>query len=136
MVHVVIGPLWVWSVISQADRAYHDTYYVVSWRGPIGLIAALFALPAIIWLQERRGALRYPKAARAMFWVLHGAVVVAAIVTLVFSMFLRTPILILERPQLLELGNMAVALAGYVAVSAFVGLFVLSLSSLLREWRG
>ena len=58
----------VLSQVREAEPAYHDTYYVVSYGHflvNIGIAMAVFG--GITWVQTRFGAMRYPTLTKILF---------------------------------------------------------------------
>ena len=68
---------------TTTDRAFHDTYYVVS-HSLFGLwLAILFAVIALAtWAQTKANALYYPRQTCAAFWGLHLSILASAVAPL------------------------------------------------------
>lgn len=116
--------------LSQAPapgNAYSDTYYTVSNGHFLLSSAIIFAvLAGVIWIQRRFGALIFPKLTLACFWLLHGAWLVQAGITLSASAVFRPPRRYIDYAEFMQ------QIAGISSASAKgIGLALLGLLALL-----
>ncbi|MGO4855260.1 hypothetical protein ACEN2S_20830 [Phaeovulum sp. W22_SRMD_FR3] len=118
---------------------YHDSYYTV---GPghtlldLGVVMALFAV--VTWLQSRLGAMIYPKATKALFWLLHLGMLGANTMSAVVMLFLPTSQGVegfSELVRVTTLTNSWVKLLSSIVALSFVGLLGLFLWSSNLAWR-
>ena len=130
--------------VEQSEPAYHDTYYVTfagNYATGFVLVLALFA--AITYAQTRYGAMLYPNTTKALFWVLHIALLASVTATTMLAYFL-SPLLgsDFEQPRryidyqtYFERINSFSTWAGYIAISASLLLFTMAIWSAIRAWR-
>lgn len=127
----------VLSQFREAEPAYHDTYYVVSpghFFSDVGIAMAIFG--AITWTQTRFGAMRHPTLTKALFWVLHIALIGSTSFQGVLAFILPKPQSYLDYPEVMETYVLISAWSGFLSLAALAGLLCLLLWSVTAKLLG
>lgn len=131
-----IGTQLVLNNSRDTEPAYRDTYYVVS-RGYVslnlGLTMAFFA--TITWLQNRFGAMLYPKTTKALFWLIHLGLIGATAFSTVLAFFLPKPHRYIDYHEYMQVFVSVGAWASIFSSIAALGLLGLLVWSSFFAWR-
>ena len=142
VVYVVIGGTGFLEnqhvVSSQQSNvsALSDTYYVVApavYYIGLGVVMGCFA--ALTWLQTRWGAMVYPRATVALFWLLHLAMIAANSIAVLFSFVAPLPRRYTEYSEYFALVNRISAWSALMTSVAVLLLIALMIWSVYRRWR-
>lgn len=121
--------------IERAEPAYQDTYYVAhsgNYATSFGLAMAFFALTS--WLQERYGAMLFPKMTKGLFWLLHFAALGLASAPMWLGQFFM-PRRYVDYPEYFKIINSVTTGAAALALISCTGLFALLIWSCVAKWR-
>ena len=124
------------SQVTVVERAYHDTYFVVSHGHfvlSMGIIMAV--LGAITCIQTRFGAMRYPTLTKILFWVLHVALIGSTSFQGALAFILPMPRRYMDQLEFMETYALISAWSGLLSQAALFGLLCLLLWSIMPKWQ-
>jgi len=123
------------SYVDPARSGFQDVnYYIITSIGTHSavLIGVMTILAFMTWVQDRFNAMRYPKTTRALFWMMHIALVTSIMPTHLFRIFISTPRKYGEYATYLEtIGT----ISSFASLVFWLALIVLTLWSGLKAWR-
>lgn len=124
------------SNIGGSEPQLHDTYFVVNPGSTSlnhGLIMAIFA--SLTWLQTRFGAMRFPRATRALFWPFHLGLIGASSSAIVLVLLLPKPRSYIDYPEYIEVINRFSSWALLCSAIACLALTGLLIWSIALRWK-
>lgn len=123
--------------IQDAAPAYHDTYLIVRHGHMItNMGIAMAIIGAIIWVQTRLGAMRYPVLTKLLFWTLHISLIAGMSIRGPLAHMLPQPRKYIDYPEFMETAAMMTSLLGTLSQTALVGLLGLLMWSGVAKWLG
>ena len=127
-----INTKFILNIISGSELQLNDTYYVINPGSTSlnhGLIMGLLA--CFTWIQTRFGAMRFPRATRALFWPFHLGLIGASSSGIVLRTLLPMPRRYIDYPEYIEVLNRVSSwglLCSAIACLALAGLLIWSIT--------
>lgn len=121
---------------SQQSEPTHKNYYYMVSHGYflLNMCIAMAVVGAIIWVQTRFGAMRYPKLTKILFWVLHVALIGSTSFKGALALVLSEPRRFAENWEFIQTQTLVSSWFGLLGQFAMLGLFCMLLWSILLKW--